>query len=435
MTDKPSNVARSAAHAAAVHPAHVTASAGQSGRLNWMVSWVTPLVAAVAYLAFWPIPADPVAWVAEKNAGYQGPHVVNHKLSGLQQLALGSGQEGPEFIVAHAGVLYTGLVNGDVLRVNTDGQRHEVVVNTGGRPLGLDVDGQGRLLVADAMRGLLRVSGRGPDAQIETLLTSVSDPVKDDPVRYADAVKVGPGGVLWLSDATRRFGAKDTGSTFEASVLDVLEHSCTGRIIRQDPVTLAARVALTGLCFPNGIEFSGDGKTMYISETGAYRILAVDLSKLSEVRAAQGDTSVPGLAEAMKQGAVGVLVDNLPGFPDNLTRSPSGRLWVGLTKPRSGVMDALAAYPFVRAVTLRLPRFLWPVPKAYGHIVAYDETGKVIDDLQDPTGAYPETTAATEADGKLFIQSLHAHTIGWMPYAGPQVPRVEAESYLEGVMN
>jgi sugar lactone lactonase YvrE len=436
MTEKPSKAARSAARTVP-HPVYATAasSSGQSGRLSWLASWTTPVVAVFAYLAFWPVPADPVTWAPEKNPGYTGEHLVNHKLSGLQQLALGSGQEGPEFIVAHAGVLYTGLANGDVLRVNTDGQSHEVVVNTGGRPLGLDVDGQGRLLVADAMRGLLRVSGRGTEAQVETLLTAVSHPVKDDPVRYADAIKVGPGGVLWLSDATRRFGAREQGGTFEASVLDVLEHSCTGRIIRQDPATLAARVALTGLCFPNGIEFSADGKTMYISETGTYRILSIDLDKLATVRAAEGDTGVPTLAEAMKQGAAGVFVDNLPGFPDNLTRSSSGRLWVGLTKPRSSVVDALADHPFARSVTLRLPRFLWPVPKAYGHVIAYDDTGKVVDDLQDPTGVYPETTAATEADGKLFIQSLHARTIGWMPYTGPQVPRAEAESYLEGVLH
>jgi hypothetical protein len=73
------------------------------------------------------------------------------------------------------------------------------------------------------------------------------------------------------------------------------------------------------------------------------------------------------------------------------------------------------------------------VPKAYGHVFAFEESGKVVDDLQDPSGTYPETTAATEADGKLFIQSLHAHTIGWMPYVGPQVPRAEIESYLEGL--
>lgn len=404
----------------------------QAGKLNGLALWATPAVALVAYLTLWPTPADPVAWQPPKDAGYTGAHAVNDKLSELQQWPLASGQEGPEFIVASAGVLYTGLNNGDVLKINTDGQQPEIIVNTGGRPLGLDVDGQGRLLVADAMRGLLRVSGRGAEAKVETLLNKISHPVPDDGIRFADAVKIGPGGVIWLTDASRRFGAKEWGSTFEASVLDTLEHSCTGRVIAQDPTTLVARVAIAGMCFPNGIEFSRDGKTMYVSETGTYRILAVDLAKLSLVRTAEGNNGVPTLEQAMQQGAVRVFVDNLPGFPDNLTHSAGGRLWVGLTKPRSSVIDAAALHPFVRQLTLRLPRFLWPVPKAYGHVIAYDENGKVVDDLQDPSGAYPETTSATEADGKLFIQSLHAHTIGWMPYVGPQVPRAEMEGYLEG---
>ncbi len=411
----------------------VGSSLAQGGRMHWLASWATPVVALVAYLAFWPTPADPVAWQAPKDAGYTGAHQVNDKLAELQQWSLASGQEGPEFIVARGGELYTGLSNGDILKINTDGQQPEIVANTGGRPLGLDVDAQGRLLVADAMKGLLRVTGRGQDVKVESLLTSVPHPGPQDRVRYADAVKVGPGGIIWLTDASRRFGAKEWGSTFEASVLDVLEHSCTGRIIAQDPNTLVARVAMTGLCFPNGLEFTRDGKTMFIAETGTYRILAVDLAKLSLVRTAQGDNGVPTLDQAMKQGAVRVFADNLPGFPDNLTRSASGRLWVGLTKPRSPVIDAVAAHPFMRQLTLRLPRFLWPVPKAYGHVIAFDENGKVVDDLQDPSGAYPETTSATEADGKLFIQSLHAHTIGWLPYVGPQVPREEVEHYLEGM--
>jgi sugar lactone lactonase YvrE len=404
----------------------------QSGKISWLATWGTPVVALLGYLAFWPVPADPVAWHPPKDAGYTGAHATNDKLGDLQQWPLASGQEGPEFILAHDGALYTGLINGDVLKINTDGQQPEIVVNTGGRPLGLDIDAQGRLLIADGMRGLVRVTGHGADAKVETILSTVSHPVADDRIRYADAVKVGPGGIIWLTDASRRFGAKEWGSTFEASVLDVLEHSCTGRVIAQDPRTLVARVALAGLCFPNGIEFTRDGKTMYVSETAAYRILAVDLAKLSVVRTAEGDNGVPTIEQAMKQGAVRVFADNLPGFPDNLTRSASNRLWVGLTKPRSPVIDAAAPHPFLRSLTLRLPRFLWPVPKAYGHVIAYDENGKVVDDLQDPSGAYPETTAATEADGRLFIQSLHAHTIGWMPYVGPQVPRAEMEGYLEG---
>lgn len=387
----------------------------QRGRLAWIASWATPLIAAAAYLLFWPIPVTPAVWEAPKDPGYTGAHQANDRLQGLQRIPLGEGQAGPEHIVAHQGWLYTGLSNGEVVRIDPTGQKRETVVNTGGRPLGLDVDEQGRLLIADAFKGLLRVSGQGAQAKVEPILTKVSHPVPDDPVRYADAVKVGPGGTLWLTDASRRFGAQDSGGTFEASVLDILEHSCTGRLIAQDPNTLQARVALTGLCFPNGIAFSADGKQMFLSETATYRVLAIDLAKLSLVRTLDGHVGVPTIQQAMQQGAAKVLIDNLPGYPDNLTRGEGGRIWVGLTKPRSPVIDAAAQHPIMRSITLRLPRALWPVPKAYGHVIAFDDTGRIVADLQDPSGAYPETTAITEADGKWFVQSLHAHDIGWMP--------------------
>jgi sugar lactone lactonase YvrE len=394
----------------------------QRGRLAWIASWATPIVAAAAYLLFWPIPVSPVPWEAPQDPGYTGAHQPNQRLKGLQRIALGEGQVGPEHMVAHQGWLYTGLSNGDVIRVDTAATgKRETVLNTGGRPLGLDVDGQGRLLIADAYKGLLRVTGQGLQTQVEPILTKVPHPVPDDPVRYADAVKVGPGGTLWLTDASRRFGAQASGGTFEASVLDILEHSCTGRLIAQDPTTLQARVALTGLCFPNGIAFSADGKQMFLSETATYRVLAIDLAKLSLVRTFDGHVGVPTIQQAMQQGAAKVLIDNLPGYPDNLMRGEGGRIWVGLTKPRSPVIDAAASHPIMRSITLRLPRALWPVPKAYGHVIAFDDTGRIVADLQDPSGAYPETTAITEADGKWFVQSLHAHDIGWMP-AQPAQP-------------
>jgi hypothetical protein len=110
-----------------------------------------------------------------------------------------------------------------------------------------------------------------------------------------------------------------------------------------------------------------------------------------------------------------VLLDNLPGYPDNLMRGRDGRIWVGLFRPRNPAADSLAQRPFLRAVLLRLPRFLLPTGKPYGHVFAIDEAGRVVDDLQDPSGAYPETTGATETVDRLYIHSLHAPTIGWVP--------------------
>lgn len=377
------------------------------------------LVAAIviglgAYLAFAPIPAEPVAWTPARDAGYSGAHERNSRLSAINRLPLAR-DLGPEHLVARDGWLYTGLASGAIVRLPinaTPDTTPQVLLRTGGRPLGLDFDAQGRLVIADAVKGLLRATlpMPGTPAQLEVLANKVDDsingaPALGDPIRYADAVLVAKNGTIYFTDASRRFAPPQWGGTFEASVLDTLEHSCTGRLLAYDPQTRYTRVMLRDLCFPNGLALSTDEQTLLLSETGAYRILRVAIN-LDGVSAPQA-LKMPG-------GPVQVLIDNLPGFPDNLMRGEGARIWVGLTKPRSPLIDFAAAHPWLRAVTLRLPKVLWPVPPAYGHVFAFDETGRVLIDLQDPAGNYPETTAVTEAGGRLYIQSLTARSIGWI---------------------
>jgi sugar lactone lactonase YvrE len=386
--------------------------------MKFLASWLTPLVALLGYLLFWPVPIKPVAWEAPTSVGYVGVHTPNTRLAGLQQWPLQTGQEGPEHITTFEGAVYTALSNGDVVRFEANGQA-QTIVNTAGRPLGLEAARDGTLYVADAMKGLLSVNLKGGAPQLKTVLTKVDGRVPDEPIAFADAVTVDGQDQVWLTDASTRFGAKAVGSTFEASVLDIMESSCSGRVIVHEPSTGRSRVVLQGLCFPNGLAFSSDGASLFLSETGRYRIIKIDVAKLAAARSGEGSSLAPTLKEAMDQGAARVLIDNLPGFPDNLMRGENGRIWVGLTKPRSKVMDMAAGLPWLRSMMLRLPRSMWPVPPAYGHVIAFDESGRVVDDLQDPKGAYPETTAATELGGRLFIQSLHARSLGWMLYGGP----------------
>lgn len=359
----------------------------------WVVG--TILVVLAAYLGLWPVPIEPVSWNAPAAPGYAGPHAVNNRLAGLRVISLGS-EEGPEHIaIARDGKLYTTVVSGNILRMNQDGSAQEVFANTGGRVLGFDFDAAGNLIAADAVKGLLSIS---PDKKS----TVLADKVGDDPIRYADAVVVAANGKIYLSDASTRFAPARWGGTFEASVLDILEQSSTGRILEYDPATRATRVMARGLSFANGVALSQDGKTLFVAETGKYRVwkISVDASNLD-------------VAQPNPQASV--LLDNLPGYPDNLMRGLDGKIWLGLAKPRNPAIDNMAGKPFLRKLTLRLPRAMWPIPKSYGHVMAFTEDGKIVADLQDPAGAYPETTAVTETSGKLYIQSLHAKGLGWLP--------------------
>lgn len=354
------------------------------------------LVALAAYLLAWPVPVEPVAWQAPAAPGYTGVHAANTRLAHLKTMDIGK-ELGPEHLAfGPDGKLYAAMASGGIVRMNADGSAQETFVNTGGRVLGFDFDAQGRLIAADAMKGLLAI---GPDRRVTVLADHVAP---GDPIRYANGVVVAPDGQIFFTDASTRFAPAQWGGTFEASVLDNLEQASSGRVLAHDPRTGRTRVVAHGLAFANGIALSADSRTLFVNETGKYRVWKIAAS------ASNVDVRQPS-PQAQ------VLLDNLPGYPDNLMRGLDGRLWLGFAKPRNPTIDKMADKPWLRKVTLRLPRAMWPVPKAYGHVIAFTEDGRVVADLQDPSGAYPETTAVTETRDRLYVQSLHAKALGWLP--------------------
>ncbi len=366
-------------------------------RITWSLLAVV-LVLAV-YLALWPVPIRAVAWHAPPVPGYTGAHAPNDKLAGLTLIALGA-EAGPEHVVLGPdGKLYAAMASGNIVRMSPDGAGQEVFVNTGGRVLGFDFDAAGRLIAADAVKGLLAVATTGSDRTV-TLLT---DKVGDTPIRYADAVVVAKSGKIYFSDASGRFAPSQWGGTFDAAVLDIIEQACTGRILEYDPLTQRTRIVAKGFSFANGVALSSDEQTLFVTETGKYRVWKLKLA------ANDLDVSQPGVASAQAS----VLFNNLPGYPDNLMRGQEGRIWLAFSGPRSPDVDAMAGKPFLRELTLRLPRFLWPLPKRYGHVMAFNEDGKIVADLQDPSGAYPQTTGVTETADRLYIQNLHLNVLGW----------------------
>lgn len=338
-------------------------------------------IAVALYLLLWPVPVAPVAWNAPENPGYQGVFAPNTALAGVEQLDMAATQ-GPEALaLGPNGLLYTSSHEGWIVRYDPVADSSERWVNTGGRPLGLAFDAAGKLLVADAYLGLLAISPEGE-------LTILSDRLNGAPILYADDVDVAPDGRVYFSDASSKFGARAWGGTYEASLLDLMEHGGHGRLLVYDPADGSTDVVLGGLQFANGVAVSADGSFVLVVETASYRITRLWL-------------------EGARAGQHEVLIDNLPGFPDNIVRGADGLFWVGLVSPRSAALDRLADKPFLRKVVQRLPAALRPAAAHYGHVFQIDDDGNVLVSLQNPAGTYHTNTGALEHDGWLYISSLH----------------------------
>lgn len=355
------------------------------------------LGAIILYLGLWPVPVEPVSWNAPTWPGYAGVHAVNNKLADIEVVSLGGDSQPEHIVLAQDGKLYAAVASGNILRMNPDGTAQEVYANTGGRPLGFDFDTAGNLIVADALKGLLSMS---PDRKV----TVLADKVGGDPIRFADAVVIASSGKIYFSDATTRFPyvAGTIGSEDEdVSVLDIVENSATGRILEYDPASKSTRIVARGLSFANGVALSHDEKALFVAETGRYRVWKIDVD-------------VADLVVDPESTRASVVLDNLPGFPDNLMRGQDGRIWLGLTAPRAPILDQLADKPFMRKLILRLPKFLEPAPVDYGHAIAFTEDGEVVADLQDPTGTFPRISGVTETADRLYFHNLNSRGLGWL---------------------
>lgn len=339
------------------------------------------------YLLVWPVPIDPVAWDPPADPGLSGPFAANGRLASANALDLDP-HEGPEDIALGAdGAVYATTLGGAILRIDAAGMI-SVFAQAGGRPLGIEAAEDGALIVANARLGLQRVAADGT-------VSVILDRVDGEPLAYANDVAIAADGRIYVSQSSTKFVPGKYGDTYAASLLDIMEHGGHGRVIEYRPTTATARVVIEGLNYANGVAISEDQRFVVVAETGAYRLLKHWLS-------------------GPDAGKTEVLLDNLPGFPDNVNNGIGDRFWVGLVAPRSALLDKLGSRPWLRKVVQRLPRALRPAAQPSAHVIAVAGSGQVVEDLQDPTGRFTALTGVLETHDKLFLSSLFGSKIGVM---------------------
>jgi len=385
------------------------------------------------WLFFAPPKVYPYAWQPLAMPELSGPYAPNDaitrgRLLPTRWVEYGRFERiryqgvGPETVaIGPDGALYTGLCDGQTGGTSVepplcrnDGKLQgwivridpripnsaEPFVRTGGRPLGLAFDAQGRLYVADAQRGLLRVESAPTDPSqdlrsaaqrawsrsvVPVATCSRNDAAPDPQPHYADSVAVAPDGSVWFTCPSQRWPLGEIRN-------EVIESQPTGRVLRyhpcDDPQPLRCRKSLEveDLLFANGIAVIDGGRALLVNEWTGFRITRLDL-----------DTSgrVSGRS---------TFFANTPGYPDNLTVDSDGIVWVGLSLTRQPLVERFRNYPFLLTALSRLPPS-FTVQRRYAWVIGIDSHGRLAHNLQDATGFFDQATGAYPVGDALYIGS------------------------------
>jgi sugar lactone lactonase YvrE len=285
-----------------------------------------------------------------------------------------------DVLVAPDGSVRTGTEDGSVWAVSPDGEHVRRVGRVPGRPMGLELLPDGRLLVCDAGHGLLALDD---DGRVEPLLSHVAG----NPLVLTNNAAVARDGTIWFSESSRVH-------PLERWKADLVEDTRSGRLLRRDPDG-EVEVVLDGLRFANGVVLAPDESFVCVAESPARAVVRHWLA---------GD----------RAGRTDHLAGDLPGYLDNLSLGSDGLLWVPVASPPDRVLERLVRAPrALRRAVNRVPERLLPGPQRTARVQAYDVTGRLVHDRVLDPSRFRMVTGAREHDGRVWLGSLVEPAVAW----------------------
>jgi ribose transport system permease protein len=325
------------------------------------------------------------------------PYAVNNRLANVSLIGLGE-VEGPEDVIFDRNDnLYTGERHGAIIRFFGPDYKHwEVFAHIGGHPLGMAIDQYDNLYSCVGGMGLYRVT---PDGTVELATDETNRTpfsiIDDSRLRLADDCDIAPDGKVYFSEATVRYELQDW-------AVDCLESRGNGRLICFDPARKTTRTVARNLIFPNGVCVAHDGKSVFFAESWGPRIRRLWL-------------------EGSKKGQVDIVIDNMPGYPDNINRSSDGCYWCAILGVRTPALDISLRMPgFRRRMATRLPQDEWLFPNINtGCVIKFTDDGDVVDVLWDASAVnHPLVTSMREHKGHLYLGGVSNNRIGRIKLEG-----------------
>ncbi|MBM2620580.1 SMP-30/gluconolactonase/LRE family protein [Actinoplanes sp. LDG1-06] len=328
-----------------------------------------------------PIPRPPAPWLIRPAKlpattpppldGVWAPD--DTRLDEVEKLELPDGHGPEDVVVGPEGHIYTGTEQGHIWRWRPDahaGDVPELVADTGGRPLGIEVDPRdGSLIVCDAYRGLLRLTDDGT-------ITDLAHRVGGERILLCNNAAVARDGTVYFTDSSTRFPVSHWRR-------DLLEHRPNGRVLAYEPGSGRTDVVAEGFYFPNGIALTPSEDALLLCETVSHTLVRL----------------------ALPSGAKTVL-DDLPAYPDNMSSAGDGTYWIALASPRVALAEKLLPHPMLRRIAAVLPVRLQPQPLPHTIAAEVDGDGTVLRALHGPAGRYVMATGVRRHGDTLWLGSL-----------------------------
>ncbi len=322
---------------------------------------------------------------------------LNDKLRPALPIGLGR-IEGPEDVILdHQDNLYAGSRHGDIIRfLAPDYQEMEIFAHIGGTPLGMAFDRQDNLYVCVGGMGLYMVTPNREVVKITDETNRNFKSINDDSrLRLADDLDITDDGLIFFSEATVRYEMHEWAT-------DGLEARGNGRIICYDTNTKKTHTVIDDLIFPNGVCIASDGQSFLFAETW-------------------GCTVKRHWFKGPKAGTTEIVLENLPGFPDNINNSSDGHYWMSLVGMRCPAMDLAWKMPsFRRRMAKQVPRDEWLFPNINtGCVLKFSESGEVLETMWDLGGEnHPMITSMREHRGHLYLGGIMNNRIGRLKLEG-----------------
>ena len=278
----------------------------------------------------------PLAAAPSIAPGSASPFAQNDRLLGAEAIGLDQ-IEGPEDVILdRQDRVYGSTRDGNIIRFSGERFQHrEVFAHIGGRPYGMQFDRDENLIVCVGGMGVYGVKPSGEVFKVTDETNRTWYKLNDNSrVRMADDLDIAPDGKIYFSDCTTRYETT-------TSPVDIHEGRPNGRVLCHDPATGKTRPIIKSFYFPNGMCVTHDGRSVLIASTSACRVFRYWIA---------GPNS----------GKTEILIDELPGLPDNINRASDGNYWLALVGIRTPTFDLAARKAaFRRRMVKQVPTDEW----------------------------------------------------------------------------